>query len=784
VLLLATGQIASGQPPKSKSDAADELFNRRMGTFLGKYCVECHSGPAPDGKLDLTEFRPGIAVQTLVQTDAKTRKHVVQSWKTISGKLHSGEMPPPDAPQPPQSEREFLAQWIDTQLAKVFTSGPRDPGRVTIRRLNRAEYNNTIRDLVGVDFQPADDFPADDVGYGFDNIGDVLSMPPLLLEKYLAAAEKIARQAIEAESPPEPKTYTFDALQLSGGNILGREHPTRILVENGDVFVQAQVPQDGDYTFNVTSCATQAGKEPARMTVYAGTESIKTIDVTAKRAAPQTDMMQVHLKKGQTKLAVEFINDFYDPDNPDPKQRDRNLIVVSLQLRGPLKADLPNLSDSRSRLITAWPSSNKSARGKSSTDCAREILDRFASRAYRRPARPEEVDRLLKLCEVAEQEGDFFPKSLQLAMQAVLVSPHFLFRRELDSQPNNPSAVHALDDFELASRLSYFLWSSMPDDELFALARQNALRTRGNLESQVRRMLKDPKSRALVDNFAEQWLQIRNLKNVTPDPERFPQFNDALRADMQTETEVYFAHVLHEDRSVLEFLDADYTFVNERLARHYGISGVLGNHFRQVHLDDKRRGGVLTQGSVLTVTSNPTRTSPVKRGKWILEQILGAPPPAPPPGAGELRDDKEVVLQGTLRQRMEQHRANPNCASCHSRMDPLGFALENYDAIGAWRDKDSKFPVDASGSLPNGQSFQGAAGLKDLLKTRQEAFVRCLAEKMLTYALGRGVEPYDQPVLDQIYRSTSRNDYRFSTIILEVVKSEPFQKRRGDGGTP
>jgi hypothetical protein len=301
---------------------------------------------------------------------------------------------------------------------------------------------------------------------------------------------------------------------------------------------------------------------------------------------------------------------------------------------------------------------------------------------------------------------------------------------------------------------------------------------------QVRRMLRDAKSRALIDNFAEQWLQIRNLKNLTPDRERFPQFDEALRTDMQTETEMFFTHVLREDRSVLEFLDADYTFVNERLARHYDMTGVEGNHFRQVHLADKRRGGVLTQASVLTVTSNPTRTSPVKRGKWILEQILGAPPPAPPPGAGELRDDQQVALQGTLRQRMEQHRADPNCASCHSRMDPLGFALENYDAIGAWRDKDGKFKVDATGSLPNGQAFDGVAGLKELLKSRREAFVRCLAEKMLTYALGRGVEPYDQPALDQIYRAMARDDYRMSTLILEIVRSEPFQMRRGDGGVP
>ncbi|HZT83317.1 MAG TPA: DUF1592 domain-containing protein, partial [Gemmataceae bacterium] len=406
----------------------------------------------------------------------------------------------------------------------------------------------------------------------------------------------------------------------------------------------------------------------------------------------------------------------------------------------------------------------------------RKVVENFARRAYRRPVTEAEVTRLLRFVDLAEKQGDGWEKGLQLTFQAVLVSPNFLFRVEQEPDRDAPNGVRRLNDFELASRLSYFLWSTMPDEELFALAGKGELRQGDNLERQVRRMLKDPKAHAFVENFAGQWLQLRNLKTAAPDPGTYPAFDDSLRAAMQKETELFFEAVLKEDRSILDFLDADFTFVNERLARHYGIAGVKGNEFRRVQLPDRRRGGVLTQASVLTVTSNPTRTSPVKRGKFIMENILGTPPPPPAPDAGELKEGGE--LKGTLRQRMEQHRANPNCAVCHQKMDPLGFGFENFDGIGSWRTKEGKFDIDPSGVLPGGEKFNGPAELKAVLKKMDGQFRRCLTEKMLTYALGRGLEYYDKCVVDDISAQVAKDNNKLSRLVIEVVRSDPFQMRR------
>jgi hypothetical protein len=389
-----------------------------------------------------------------------------------------------------------------------------------------------------------------------------------------------------------------------------------------------------------------------------------------------------------------------------------------------------------------------------------------------------ELDRLIQLFDLASKEGESFESAVKISLQAVLVSPHFLFRGEVQPNPDNPAAIHDIDEFALATRLSYFLWSTMPDDELMALAEKRRLRR--NLDAQVKRMLADPKAGALVDHFAGQWLQLRNLPLVSPDRKAFPAFDDELRAAMQLETEMFFQHILKQDHSILEFLDADYTFVNDRLARFYGIPGVEGAEFRKVSTAGTPRGGLITQGSVLTVTSNPTRTSPVKRGKWVLENLLGTPPPPPPPDVPEL-DEAKRKLTGTLRQRMEQHRANPLCASCHERMDPIGFALENFDGVGAWREKDGEAPIDPAGQLTTGEAIQGAASLKEvLLKSKADDFTRCLTEKMLTYALGRGLEFYDKCAVDRITGRVAAEGYRFSTLILEIVRSVPFQKRRGD----
>jgi hypothetical protein len=450
--------------------------------------------------------------------------------------------------------------------------------------------------------------------------------------------------------------------------------------------------------------------------------------------------------------------------------------VDSLEVQGPIEAAPRPVPESHSRIIFRDPKPGETR------TCAREILGRFASRAFRRPATREEVDRLVDLAEAAMKDGDTFERGIQVALAATLVSPHFLFRVEMGNEPAPGSERQTLGDFDLATRLSYFLWSSMPDDALFVLAREGKLRDEVTLEAQARRMLNDPRAQALVENFAGQWLHLRNLKSVAPAKDRFPAFDEALRLAMQRETELFFESIVREDRSVLEFLDSEYTFLNERLAKHYGVDGVTGPEFRRVLLSGDRRGGLLGQASVLTVTSNPTRTSPVKRGKWILEQLLGTPPPPPPPDVPELKDDKDVVLRGSLRERMEQHRANPSCAACHSRMDPLGFGLENYDAIGAWRDQDGAFPIDTTGTLPTGQSFRGPKELKAILKGKEKDFTGCLTEKLLTYALGRGLESSDDCTVDKIARAVAADGHRFSRLVVEIVKSAPFRERRARGG--
>jgi hypothetical protein len=536
------------------------------------------------------------------------------------------------------AQREILTNWVTATFFACDCNHP-DPGRVTIRRLNRAEYNNTIRDLVGVDFQPASDFPADDSGYGFDNIGDVLSLSPVLMEKYLAAAEKIMNSV-------------FDYAKTNG--------------------------------------ATAANKNQA---AYA-------------------------------------------------------------RLMGPADFRAPKLVR------------------------AKQIIASFGSRAFRRPLTNEEQQRFLELFKTMDEQTESFDHATKLVLEAVLISPQFLFRGDVQPDPNNEKAIHPVDDYALASRLSYFLWSSMPDEELFQLAARRSLRR--NLEAQVKRMLKSEKSHAVVENFAGQWLQLRNLKLVSPDRKKFPAFNDKLRADMEKETELFFESIWTENRSILDFIDADYTFLNERLAKLYGISGIEGDEFRRVSLKGTRRGGLLTQASIMTITSNPTRTSPVKRGKWVLENILGAPPPPPPPDVPELKEGKKALV-GTLRVRMEKHRADPGCASCHARMDPIGFGLENFNGIGAWREKEDEFLLDTSGKLISGESFDGPDEFKELLlTTKKDEFARCLTEKMLTYALGRGLEYYDKCAVQEITKSMVKENYKFSALVLGIVKSTPFQMRRGE----
>ena len=724
---------------------AAPTYAKNVRPLLDKYCYSCHGNGKKKADLALDAYPDEASI-------SKDRK----VWEKVLHQVRTREMPPENKPQPTPAERDLMATWIDAEIFPCDCNHP-DPGRVTLRRLNRVEYNNTIRDLVGVNFQPADDFPMDDIGYGFDNIGDVLSLPPILLEKYLAAATKILDAALVTD-PPKPPARKF-----RGGAL-----PTV-----GEISAAVDFPKDGEYILRARAYGDQAGNEPARMALRLAGKELKKFDVPGGENSPGTYEVRLPVKAGARQFAAAFLNDFYDPKGK-VGNRDRNLYIMELEVVGPIETALPALPETHRRILFR-PSS-----ATNKPEVAREIIGRFARRAFRRPVTADEVNRLSKFVELAAKEGESFEKGIKLALTAVLVSPHFLFRGEVQPEPDNPKAVHPINEYALAARLSYFLWSSMPDDELFQLAEKKTLRK--NLDLQVKRMLLDPKARALVDNFAAQWLQLRNLKQVSPDPKLFASFDEPLRAAMQKETELFFEAIMREDRSILDFLDANYTFVNERLARHYGLTGITGEQFQRVFFKDNQRGGILTHASILTITSNPTRTSPVKRGKWVLENILGTPPPPPPPDVPELSEDKARVLSGSLRQRMEQHREKPLCASCHARMDPIGFGFENFDGIGAWRAKDGDFPVDPMGKLVSGESFNTPGQLRlILLKEKRAEFVHCLSEKMLTYALGRGLEYYDKCALEQIANGLARNKHKFSSFILEVVKSVPFQQRRGEG---
>ncbi|MGH7128099.1 MAG: DUF1592 domain-containing protein, partial [Planctomycetaceae bacterium] len=486
---------------------------------------------------------------------------------------------------------------------------------------------------------------------------------------------------------------------------------------------------------------------------------------------------QLRLTEGKQRFAAWFINDYYDENAENRRERDRNLEVYALEVEGPLGTHPTNLPETHRRIVIARPGPEKTVE-----QAAREIFTAFLPRAFRRPVEPHEVEPIVELVVFVSEQGETFEQAVSIGVQAALVSPRFLFRVERDPAADDPDGVRRLSDYELASRLSYFLWSSMPDEELFEHARRGDLHKPDVLTAQVRRMLADPKAHALTENFAAQWLNLRNLAACTPDPEHFEDFDDELRQDMRRETELLFETIVTEDRNILDFLDADFTFVNERLAEHYGLEDVEGDDFRRVSLAGTRRRGVLTHASILTLTSNPNRTSPVKRGKWILENLLDQAPPDPPPNVPQLEETAKENPDATLRQQLEMHRANPTCASCHKVMDPLGLAFEHFDPVGRWREKQDGKPIDASGRLPGGEEFNGAVELVAVLKTRQDDFSRCLAEKMLTYALGRGLERFDTCAVDEIVGSMRDNDHRFSALVLAIVRSDPFLKRRGSEG--
>jgi hypothetical protein len=746
-------------------------FSKTVQPFVAKNCVLCHNAQAKVGGLDLSPYHS--------DADAIKNREV---WERVETRIKNHEMPPKGRPAPPAAEVAKVTDWIDTTFARLDKAAPPDPGRVTARRLNRVEYTNTVRDLLGVTYPAVDIFPPDDSGYGFDNIGDVLSLSPVLMEKYLAAAEKISKRAVQGDPLMKavmnrtsgkfdfPVEADYDIRASIAGRKADMFRPIRLILRlDGKEFKSFTIGigNRNGRTFEGRIRVPEGSHElTARMVVAPWDEQAQ--DAYAKLQ----ETTKQHLIDGtpDQKKAAALLSFSIDPATDNPVRR--GMKIDYFEIRGPYNQDKAPKPASYSKIFICDTKDDA---------CAHQIVESLAKRAYRRPVTAAETGNLLRFVKLAQQNGDSFDQGIRLAVEAMLVSPDFLFRIERDPAPDDPSKQHRVNDYELASRLSYFLWNSMPDDALFTAAEAGSLHTPEVLNAQVTRMLHDAKATALIDNFAGQWLQFRNLDSVKPDPDKFPEFDSELRADMKQETRLFVKNIMDEDRSILDFLRARYSFLNERLAKFYGVDGVTGDEFRKVDLTGTARGGLLTQASVLTVSSYPNRTSVVIRGKWVLENLLNAPPPPPPPDVPGL-DEKGVGVTASLRQQMEAHRANAVCASCHTKMDPLGFGLENFNAIGKYRTKDGTFPIDASGTLPDGRKFTSAVELENVLASQPQAFAECITEKMLTYALGRGLERYDKPAVRSIIDKLAAEDYKFSVLVRGIVNSMPFQMRRGDPG--
>ena len=746
--------------------------------FLDTYCADCHGPDYAEADIDFASFKD----------DASVREDR-EKWERILAIVQVGAMPPAEMDQPAAEERAAAVAWMDRALHEVNCDVVNDPGRVTVRRLNRAEYDNTVRDLLGIDVTLSDDFPSDDVGNGFDNQGEVLTLPPLLMEKYLEAAEKAAEAAVVGDVT----TLLTQTKGLETDGSIDRIDRTFTFAE------------EGDYTIRVTARAQQAGGERARYAVTLADRPLA--NVTLKGDEAEVFERTVPVKRGDYKIGIKFLNDYYNPKSPKGKL-DRNLYVNFIEVTGPLGTRPPDLPAAHAAIVTATPEDAGGVRA-----AAEAVFRPLATRAFRRPATDLEVQRLASLVENAVSGGRTYEQGVQLGLQAVLVSPHFLFRIERDPDDAAPGRPARLGDFELASRLSYFLWSSMPDAELLDLAAEDRLHETDVLDAQIERMLADDRASALVEGFFGQWLNLRMLDDFSPDGREFrPFWNDKLKTGLRRETELFCGTVVRENLDVRSFLDADFTFVDPRLAEFYGIpwQGKAGEAMEQFYLDGlpdyvKKKGrrelrsrryeypgegefvrvdlppnrrGILTHGSVLALTSNPTATSPVKRGKWILDNVLGTPPPPAPPNVPALEATQEAHQDLSLREALAKHREDPSCASCHAVMDPLGFAFENFDAVGRWRDKDGKFDVDASGELPDGETFSGAVELTDILRGKSDQFVTHLTRKLMTYALGRGLEWYDRCAVDAVVAAAARDDYRFRALVRGIVLSDPFQKRR------
>ena len=788
VLSLSAQQQSTSGSPSQRAAGTPLMADTPQRALLDRYCISCHNQNMKTA---------GLMLDTLDLSNVSEHADI---WEKVVRKLRGNLMPPPGRPRPDKATYDGFASWLESALDRAAEAQP-NPGRTeTFHRLNRAEYQNVIRDLLALEIDAASLLPADDASYGFDNIAGVLRLDQARVERYLSVAAKISRMAVGTPPP----TATAAEFRVSGEarqyeRIEGLPFGTR-----GGLLVRYNFSQDAEYVIRVKLlCRLQGGDcdgaagfaDEHQLEVMidgerVGLFTLEPRDEPRQEIAPYE--VRLPLKGGPRDVGVTFVA---LPDTQEVESRFQRFqrpfflignvfqqsqvvyqpYVDKVTIIGPFAPSGLGDTPSRRRLFICRPAGQNEEAA-----CAEEILSTLARRAYRRPETKADIQRLLAFYNEGRTHGGF-EAGIEMAVRRLLTSPEFLFRIEHDPPRIAPGTNYRISDLEFASRLSFFLWSSIPDDELLDVAARGELQERAVLERQVRRMLADGRSQALVNNFVGQWLQLRNLEVSQPSIPLFPNFDDTLRKTFRQETELLFRSILREDRSVLELLTADYTFMNERLALHYGIPNVQGSHFRRVSLTDTNYRGVLTHGSVLTVTSRPNRTSPVLRGKWILENVLGTPPPPPPAVVPPLPEKKRGARREALpmREQMAEHRANPVCAGCHASIDPLGFALENFDAVGRWRDMDEAFrPIDASGKLPDGTQFDGLASFQEALLSRPERFVATVTEKLLTYALGRGLEYYDMPAVRKIVRETAPGHFMLSSLIQGVANSIPFQMRR------
>ena len=756
--------------------------------LLDRYCVTCHTQKAKER---------GTVPIALDNVDLSRPPANAELWEKVIRKLRAGAMPPPGSARPDQTSVHDFVASLETALDHAAEAAP-NPGHPLVHRLNRAEYANAIRDLLSVEIDAAALLPPDDSAFGFDNMSEALGFSPLLQERYVAAAMKIGALAVgDPGVSPSSETYRIRQDLSQDQHIEGMPLGTV-----GGTRVVHNFPVDGNYTFEAKLYRTN-------LNIVRGLESRHDVEFTvdgqrvhAAAIGGSDDLESLFQKPTETGDAVEARLRFRVPVKAGPHAVTVAFIqepqaahagrlqgyirssvdnfdwsgqphIQTLVITGPFDGTGPGDTPSRRRIFVCHPANTAGE-----APCAKQIVSMLARRAYRRPVTAADEQRIMSFYETARREHGF-EAGIEAAVQRILASPQFILRIEHDPAPG---VVHRVTDIELASRLSFFLCSSIPDDELLKVAAEGGLKRPGTLDREVRRMLSDPKSSALVDNFAGQWLQLRNVRNALPNSDLFPDFDDNLRQSFRRETEMFFDSIIREDRNVLDLLTADYSFINERLARHYGIPDIYGSHFRRVTITDPARRGLLGQGSILAITSHAERTSPVLRGKWVLENILGMPVPPPPPDVPPLKERTEGEKPRTMREQMVEHRANPVCASCHKVMDPIGFALENFDAVGSWRSRESGLEIDASGELADGTKVNGVVELRQVLTRDPELFVGTFTEKLLTYALGRGIDYRDMPAVRKIIRQAMPANYKFSGIVMGIVQSTPFQMRMAPEG--